>query len=126
VTIAKNDRIRITPTATIIRPPNTNRSSTMTTHYANPLPSSSANTGAWVMFTYIQFGLALAMTAIGIWSMPLDMMAKGYMMMAVVFTVGSTFTLAKTQRDEHESKRFVNRVEEARTEKLLAEIERRA
>lgn len=97
----------------------------MSQQYASPLPTSSANSGGWVAFTYIQFGLAIFMTGLGIWAMPIELMAKGYILMAMVFTIGATFTLAKTVRDEHESKRLVNRVEEARTEKLLAEIERR-
>jgi hypothetical protein len=101
------------------------RNPVMSTQYASPLPTSSANSGGWVAFTYIQFGFALFMTGLGIWAMPIELMAKGYILMAMVFTVGATFTLAKTIRDEHEAKRLVNRVEEARTEKLLAEIERR-
>lgn len=122
-----NANVRFKP-APAIQPAQTfqpTRTPVMSTQYASPLPASSANTGSWVAFTYIQFGLAIFMSGLGIWAMQIDIMAKGYMMMALIFTIGSTFTLAKTVRDEHESKRLVNRVEEARTEKLLAEIERR-
>lgn len=83
-----------------------------------------ANTGAWLSFTYAQFGAAALMAGLGIWFMPVDIMIKGYMMMANVFLVGSAFTLAKTIRDEHEARRFANRLEEARTEKLLMEVGR--
>ena len=86
--------------------------------------TSGLNTAAWVSFTYIQFAFALGMSAIGIWAVPLDLMTKGYLVMGVVFTVGATFTLAKTVRDEHEARRMANRLEEARAEKLLMEVGR--
>ena len=85
---------------------------------------ASANTSGWVTFSYAQFGAACIMTALGIWAMPVELMVKGYLMMSSVFLIGSTFTLAKTVRDEHEAKRFAARLEEARTEKLLMEVGR--
>ena len=88
------------------------------------IPTSGFNTAAWISFTYIQFAIALGMSAIGVWALPVDLVTKGYLVMAVVFTVGSTFTLAKTVRDEHEAKRMANRLDEARTEKLLMEVGR--
>ena len=93
-----------------------------TTNFSNP--NGAANTGAWLTFTYAQFGAAAFMTAVGIWAMPVDLMVKGYLMMASVFLVGSSFTLAKTVRDEHEARRFAARIDEARTEKLLMEVGR--
>ena len=81
------------------------------------------NTPAWVTFTYISFGTAAAMLAMGIWALPTDLWVKGYLSMAGVFLTGSCFTLAKTLRDEQEAKRFTNRIEEAKTEKLLMGIE---
>lgn len=84
----------------------------------------AANSAGWITFAYASFGLAAAMSALGIWALPGDLWVKGYMMMASVFLCGSTFTLAKTVRDEHEAKRFSNRLEEAKTEKLLMEINR--
>ena len=83
------------------------------------------HTQAWTTFSYGSFAAAALMTALGIWAMPVDIWVKGYMAMATVFLIGSCFTLAKTVRDEHESKRFANRLEEAKTEKLLMEIDRR-
>ena len=72
------------------------------------LPSSHGNTGGWLMFTYVSFALAAFMAGLGIWALPGDLWVKGYMMMAFIFLCGSTFTLAKTVRDEHEAKRFAN------------------
>ncbi len=83
-----------------------------------------SNTSAWLSFTFVQFGAAALMAGLGIWFMPVDIIIKGYMMMANVFLVGSSFTLAKTIRDEHEARRFATRLDEARTEKLLMEVSR--
>jgi hypothetical protein len=82
------------------------------------------NTTAWVTYTYASFGAAAGMTALGIWALPADLWVKGYLSMAVVFLIGSCFTLAKTVRDEHESRRLANRIEDAKAEKLLMGIER--
>jgi len=88
------------------------------------IPNVQTNTAGWVTFTYASFAAAIGMTALGIYALPADLWVKGYMMMAMVFLCGSTFTLAKTVRDEHEAKRFANRIEEAKTEKLLMEMHR--
>lgn len=82
------------------------------------------NSPAWVTYTYVSFGAAAGMTALGIWGLPADMWVKGYLSMAVVFLVGACFTLAKTVRDEHEGKRLANRLEDAKAEKLLMGIDR--
>jgi hypothetical protein len=79
------------------------------------------HTPAWKSFTYISFGVAAGMLAIGIFFMPVDIWIKGYMSMAAVFTVGASFTLAKTLRDEHEASRLINKIEDAATERVLRE-----
>lgn len=84
----------------------------------------SANTSGWLTFTYAQFGIAVLMAGLGIWFAPVDLGIKGYMLMSNVLLIGSVFTLSKTVRDEHEARRFANRIEEARTEKLLMEVGR--
>jgi hypothetical protein len=43
------------------------------------------------------------------------------MAMAAVFTIGATFTLAKTLRDEHEANRLINKIEDAAAERVLRE-----
>jgi hypothetical protein len=92
---------------------------------SNPhVTSIGPGTGAWVSFTYIQFAVAMAMSAIGIWVIPVDLTVKGYLAMGLLFSVGAAFTLAKTVRDEHEARRMANRLDEARAEKLLMEVSR--
>jgi hypothetical protein len=88
--------------------------------------SHTQNTGTWLTFTYVSFAVSVAMGAIGIWAMDANLWVKGYMAMAIVFMLGSTFTLAKTLRDEHEAKRFTSRLDDAKTERLLMEVERGA
>lgn len=88
--------------------------------------TTTQNTGAWLTFTYVSFGASVFMMALGIWALPADLWVKGYLMMASVFLLGSAFTLAKTVRDEHEAKRFANRIEDAKAERLLMEVGRSA
>ncbi len=88
------------------------------------MPTLAKNTGAWLSFTYIFFAFSVGMMTLGIWAMPADLWVKGYLLMASVFMLGSTFTLAKTVRDEHEAKRFTNRIEDAKAERLLMEVGR--
>jgi len=55
--------------------------------------------------------------------MPADMWIKGYLLMGMLFTVGSTFTLAKTLRDQHEAQKLIHKISNAKTEKMLKELE---
>jgi hypothetical protein len=77
-------------------------------------------TGAWLNFSYISFGASLLMVGGGIVSLPLDWWIRAYFAMGVAMVVQSSFTLAKNIRDVHEASRIINRIEEARTEKLLS------
>lgn len=93
----------------------------MTTH---PVASTS-NTGGWIAFVYIQFALALGLAAWNVVALGgIDWQTKSTMLMGIIFSVGATFTLAKTIRDEHETKRMAARIEDARAEKLLMEVGR--
>ena len=78
-------------------------------------------TGAWISFSYISFGASLLLVGVGIFALPLDWWVRAYLAMGVTMVVQSTFTLAKNLRDVHEAGRMINRIEEARTERLLNE-----
>jgi len=82
------------------------------------------HSGAWVTFTYVSFSASAFMVAIGVFFLPLDLWIKGYLAMGVAMLVQSCSTLTKTMRDVHESARMVNRIEDAKTERLLMGIER--
>jgi len=77
------------------------------------------HSGAWVSFTYASFFAAAVMVGSGIMFLPLDWWAKGYLAMGCVMLVQSCITMTKTVRDVHEAARLVNRIEDARTERLL-------
>jgi hypothetical protein len=81
---------------------------------------SQDNSSAWVIQTWVSFIVSISATSIGIFFLPVDSWVKGYMGMGLTFTVGSTISLVKTQRDLHESKKLISRVEEAKVEKLLS------
>ena len=59
---------------------------------------------------------------IGVYFLPVDLWIKGYLAMGIVMLVQSCVTLTKTVRDVHESSRFVNRIEDAKAERLLMEV----
>ncbi|NEO27767.1 MAG: hypothetical protein F6K03_12985 [Kamptonema sp. SIO4C4] len=79
------------------------------------------HSSAWVTQCWAAFIIAIGGTAIGILSLPINNMTKGYMGMGLVFTVSSTISLSKTTRDIHESKKITSRVDEAKLEKILNE-----
>ena len=80
-----------------------------------------ADTSAWIIQVWASFLLATSCTAIGIIYLPVDNWIKSFIGMGLIFSVGSSFTLAKTIRDNHESQRIVARIDEAKVEKILAE-----
>ena len=77
---------------------------------------------AWVGFTYASFVCALAMVAAGVIYMPIDGWLKGYLAMGSVMLIQSCVTLTKTARDRFENGRMVNRIEDARAERLLMDV----
>jgi hypothetical protein len=81
------------------------------------------HSGAWVIQTWLSFVLAFGVTGMGIWCLPVDGWMKAFLGMGMLFTVGSTFSLAKTVRDVHEQQSITARIDEARVTRLLAEVD---
>ncbi len=79
------------------------------------------DSAAWLFFVKITFLSALTAMACGIFFMPCELWVKGYMTMGTLFTVGSSITLSKTLRDEHEANKIVNKISDVKTEKILKE-----
>ncbi len=79
---------------------------------------------SWVTFTYATFVGALGMVAAGILFAPVELWVKAYFAMGAALLVQSTITMTKTVRDVHEGSKFMNRIEDAKAERLLMEIER--
>lgn len=92
----------------------------MTTQVAQ----SSPHSGAWISFTYASFFAAVGMVAVGILFAPIDIWIKSYFAMGAALLVQSCITMTKTLRDVHEGGKLVNRIEDARAERLLMGIER--
>ena len=82
------------------------------------------DSGAWKMFTMASFGVAAAMMAGGVYFMEASFAAKGFYAMAAIMLVHTSITITKTLRDAEEASRFINRIEDAKTEKLLMDINR--
>jgi hypothetical protein len=55
---------------------------------------------------------------------PVELWVKAYFAMGAALLVQSTITMTKTVRDVHEGSKFMNRIEDAKAERLLMEIER--
>jgi hypothetical protein len=77
---------------------------------------------AFNMFSYVNFVVAAAMMAGGIYFMEASFSAKGFYAMAALMLVSSTVGVTKALRDKEEGDRLHNKLEEARTERLLAEV----
>ena len=50
--------------------------------------------------------------------------AKGFYAMSVIMLVHTSITITKTLRDHEEANRMINKLEEAKTEKLLMQVSR--
>ncbi len=84
------------------------------------------DSGAWAAFTMASFAASVAMVALGILFLPVDLATRGYMAIGMLMLVQSSITATKTVRDRHEGTRLHKRLEEARVEELLAKTERSA
>ena len=84
---------------------------------------SHQDSPAWIFFQYVSFAIALLMMVGGIFILESNVWMKGYLAMATILIVNSSITLAKTLRDNFETRKLHNRIEEARQEKLLKDYE---
>jgi hypothetical protein len=83
--------------------------------------NNQRDSNAWIFQTWAAFLLSTGMTTIGITYLPVDFWTKGFMGMGLGFSVASTFSLAKTQRDLHESTKLTSKIEEAKVEQILSQ-----
>jgi hypothetical protein len=80
------------------------------------------NSQAWNLFTYASFIVAAAMMAGGIYFLEASFAAKGFYSMAAIMLVHTSVSITKTLRDNDEASKLINRIEDAKTEKLLMEV----
>lgn len=62
-----------------------------------------ANTPAWTFQCWASFVIALVVLMRGAWLIQIDPWVRGFMVIACLFTIGSSFTLSKTLRDNRVS-----------------------
>ena len=79
---------------------------------------------AWTNFTMLSFVIAAGMMAGGIFFLEASFAAKGFYAMSAIMLVHTTVSITKTLRDKEEAGRLVNKLEDAKTEKLLMDISR--
>ncbi len=77
------------------------------------------DSSAWLFYVKAAFLLSVGAMAAGIAMLPTVLWVKGYMGMGLLFCVGSSITLSKTLRDDHEAKKLINQIGEARAKKIL-------
>lgn len=77
---------------------------------------------AWKLFTMGSFAIAAAMQAGGIYFLEASFAAKGFYAMSAIMLVHTAISITKTLRDAQEADKMVNKIEDAKTEKLLMEI----
>jgi len=70
---------------------------------------------------WMAFGVSFLGMGIGLAYLEATIAMKGFLAMSYLFSVTSCFTVSKVVRDRHESEKFINKIESAKTEKFLNE-----
>ena len=84
---------------------------------------TNQNTPFWVLFTVASFILAALMMAGGIYFMEASFAAKGFYAMASIMLVHTSITITKTLRDGEEAEKLTSKLDEAKTQRLLRDID---
>ena len=79
------------------------------------------NTTAFYAQAAISFAVSLGAVILGIGYLPGDGWMRAFLAISLLYVVTSSFTLAKCVRDQQEAGRVVQRVDEVRLERFLAE-----
>ena len=82
---------------------------------------SQSHSSAWIFQTWVAFILSITATGVGIFFLPVNVWIKAYIGTGLLFSISSTISVSKTQRDLHESQRILSKIEEAKVEKILSE-----
>jgi hypothetical protein len=90
----------------------------------NDFNSTQLNSPSWIFFVKINFAIAMGAMFVAIVVSPIERVIQGFLAMGTLYLVASTFTFSKTVRDEFEAQKLINKLAEARAEKLLQEYER--
>ena len=77
---------------------------------------------AWVTFSYVSFVGACLIVGAGIYMMPVDYWIRAFLMIGMIMLIQSSINITKTLRDNYEGARLINRLEDAKTEKLIRDV----
>jgi hypothetical protein len=84
-------------------------------------PVQRKTTPAFMVQAVLSFAVSLGAMILGVVYLPVDAWMRGFLGLGLLYVVTSSFTLAKTIRDQQESTEIVSRVDQARLDKLLAD-----
>ena len=83
----------------------------------------NSSSSAWEFFVKVAFAIAIGATLLGIYLLPGQLVVKGYFLISSLFLVFATITMSKTVRDGHESARLHNKITDARTSKIIRDMD---
>ncbi|NYG55833.1 YiaA/YiaB family inner membrane protein [Nocardioides perillae] len=84
-------------------------------------PTAAKNTNAFYAQAAISFGLALVSMVFAVLYLPVDPWVRAFLGLGTLYLTTSAFTLAKCVRDAQEASTVVQRLDQARVERILAE-----
>ena len=87
------------------------------------MPNSASHTNQiWALFSFAAWTLAAGMMTGGIYFLEASFSAKGFYAMSAIMLVYTSVAITKAVRDNEEANRMINRVEEAKAEKLIMDV----
>ena len=72
--------------------------------YVRDNEATKTDTPMWGLVVWAGFGLAMGLTAWGLWRMDVNPTYKAFLGVSWLFLISTVFTLAKTLRDAHEAR----------------------
>ena len=87
----------------------------------NNTAPQSRTTAAFHAQAWISFGLALLSMVVAVLYLPVDPWVRAFLALGTLYLTTSAFTLAKCVRDAQETSSVVNRLDQARVDKILAD-----
>lgn len=84
-------------------------------------PTQNKTTNAFYAQAGISFGLALLSMVVAVLYLPVDPWVRAFLALGTLYLTTSAFTLAKCVRDAQEISSVVNRLDQARVDKILAD-----
>ena len=84
-------------------------------------PNQPKNTSAFYAQAGISFGIELLTMIFAVLYLPVEPWIRAFLGLGTLYLTTSAFTLAKCVRDAQETQAVVNRLDQARVDRLLAE-----